>query len=224
MQKTIALFSSAALMSFAFSANAAVTGKIKFAGKSSDAAIDMKSDPKCQKLSPGAKSDEIVASGGGLADTFVYVAKVPAGKYKAKAEVTIDQVGCKYSPKVSGVMVKQDFTIKNSDPTLHNIHAFAKRGEFNVGMPTQGQTIKKQFKKEEVLVSIKCDVHPWMQAWVGVLEHPFYAVSGADGSFNIDAAGLADGEYEIIAHHPKLGEKKGKAKIAGGNATVDFSF
>ena len=134
----------------------------------------------------------------------------------------LDQVGCRYQPKVFGVMKKQKVEIKNSDPTLHNIHSFAKRGEFNVGMPTQGQKIIKKFKKNQVGASIKCDVHPWMQAYVSVFSHPFFATSGSDGAFSI--ADLPDGEYDVVAWHPKLGEKMGKAKVAGGNGNVDFSF
>ena len=212
-------------MLFAAPASAEITGSVAFTGAAPAAkAIDMKSDPKCSKIAKDTKTNDFKVAGGKLADVFVYVKNAPKKKYKATSEVTLDQEGCRYIPKVFGVMVKQKFTIKNSDPTLHNIHAFAKRGEFNVGMPTQGQTIKKKFKKAQVMVPIKCDVHPWMQAYAGVMDHPFFATTGADGSFKIDASQLADGEYDLVAWHSALGEKSAKVKVAGGAATASFSF
>ena len=222
MQKTLALLCSTALLLAAGSASAAVTGTVKYGGKASGDKIDMKSDPKCGTLSGSKTDNSVVVNGGMLADTFVYIKNAPDGKYKGSGKTVLDQVGCRYTPKVFGLVVKESFTIKNSDPTLHNIHAFAKRGEFNIGMPTQGQTLKKKFKKEQVLVPIKCDVHPWMQAYVGVLEHPFFGVSDNGGKFSID--GLKDGSYDVVAHHPTLGEKMGKVTVAGGNGTVNFSF
>lgn len=222
--KFAALLSSSALVLAAGTASAAVTGSVSLKGAAPAATdIDMKSDPKCQKIAKDTKTNDVKAAGGKLADVFVYVKNAPEGKYKApKDNVKLDQVGCRYEPKVFGIMVKQNLEIVNSDPTLHNIHAFAKRGEFNIGMPTQGQKIKKSFKKAEVMVPIKCDVHPWMQAYAGVMDHPFFAVSGADGKFEIKD--LADGEYEVVAWHSKFGEQTGKVKVAGGAGTVDFSF
>lgn len=225
MQKTTLLLTAAFTLA-AFNAEAGnITGTISFKGKPPAAkAIDMSSDPKCKSIAKDAKTNEVVVNGGKLADVFVYVKNPPKKKYKPRTQPSLDQKGCRYHPKVFGVMKKQKFTIINSDPTLHNVHAFAKRGEFNQAMPKQGQKIKKKFKKEQVLVHIKCDVHSWMSSYAGVLEHPFFAVSGSDGSFKIDTTDLKDGEYEIIAHHPTLGEKKGKVKVAGGNASVDFAF
>ncbi len=224
MQKTTAVLSGALAMLFAAPASADITGSVSFAGKADAKPIDMKSDPKCAKLKGDKNTNDVRTAGGKLGDVFVYVKNAPKKKYKPKTKVVLDQVGCRYSPKVFGVMVKQKFTIKNSDPTLHNIHAFAKRGEFNVGMPTQGQTIKKKFKKEQVMVPIKCDVHPWMQAYAGVLKHPFFATSGADGSFAIPAGDLPDGDYDVVAWHSKLGEKTGKVKVAGGAGSLSFSY
>jgi plastocyanin len=155
---------------------------------------------------------------------FVYLKNPPKKKYTPKANVTMDQKGCQYSPRVFGVMVGQKLDIVNSDPTLHNVHAFAKRGEFNQAMPKQGQKITKEFKKEQMPVDIKCDVHSWMHAWAGVLEHPFFATSGNDGAFSIDTQDLPDGDYDVVAWHPTLGEKTGKVKVASGNGTVDFSY
>ena len=225
MRITTLLFSLAAFTFVSSHAAAGVKGTVSYGGKASGKAVDMSSDPKCKKLSPDAKENDVVVNGGKLQDVFVYVKNPPKGKFKApKKAAKLDQVGCRYIPKVLGVMVKQPIEIINSDPTLHNVHAFAKRGEFNQAMPKQGQKIKKKFKKEQVMVPIKCDVHSWMQAHVGVLSHPFFATTGKDGSFEIPGDGLTDGEYELVFWHSKLGEKTAKVKVSGGAGTADFKY
>ena len=222
MLKTTTLASVIAASFLASHAFAGVSGTVKTTKKSSTKKLNMKSDPQCKKLAKNKVSNEIVVNGGGLADTFVYIKNPPKKKYKApKKAVVLDQVGCRYIPKVFGVMVKQKIEIRNSDPMLHNIHPTGKN-TFNLAMPTQGMKLKKKFKKASVFTPIKCDVHPWMQAYAGVLKHPFFAVTDSSGKFSID--GVPDGSYDIIAHHPKLGEKKGKVTVSGGNASTDFSF
>lgn len=222
MLKTTSLACVIAASFVASSAFAGVSGTVKTSKKSSSKKLNMKSDPQCRKLSKDKVSNEIVVNNGGLADTFVYIKNPPKKKYKApKTMVKLDQKGCRYSPKVFGVMVKQKIEITNSDPMLHNIHPTGKN-TFNLAMPVQGMKLKKKFKKVSVFTPIKCDVHPWMKAYAGVLKHPFFAVSDENGKFSID--GVPDGSYDIIAHHPKLGEKKGKVTVSGGNASADFSF
>ncbi len=225
-KKLTMLLSSAAFLASASQAEAGLKGTVSFSGSApAPKAVDMSSDPKCKKMSPDAKNNDLVVNGGKVADVFVYVKNPPKKKYKpTKKKVTLDQKGCRYSPKVFGVMAKQKFTIINSDPTLHNVHAFAKRGEFNQAMPKQGQKITKKFKKEQIMVPIKCDVHSWMVSYAGVLKHPFFAVTDASGNFDIDASGLADGEYDVVFWHSKLGEKTAKAKVAGGNGSVSFTY
>ncbi len=225
MRKTTLLLCSAAFLVTTASAEAGIKGSVSYKGKAAAAKpIDMSSDPKCKKLSPDAKANDLVVNGGKVQDVFVYVKNAPKGKYKPTGTAKLDQKGCRYIPKVLGVMTKQKIEIINSDPTLHNVHAFAKRGEFNQAMPKQGQKITKKFKKEQVMVPIKCDVHSWMEAFVGVLPHPFFATSGADGSFDIPTKDLKDGEYELVFWHKTLGEKTAKVKVAGGNGTADFSY
>ena len=211
----------------ASTAFAGVSGTVKTSKKSSTKKLNMKSDPQCKKIAKDKISNDIVVNGGGLADTMVYIANPPkkdknGKKFKApKKAVKLDQIGCRYIPKVFGVMVKQKIEIINSDPMLHNIHPTGKNS-FNLAMPTQGMKLKKKFKKASVFTPIKCDVHPWMQAYAGVFKHPFFAVTDKNGKFNID--GVPDGSYDIVAKHPKLGEKKGKLTVAGGNGSADFSF
>jgi len=125
---------------------------------------------------------------------------------------------------VFGVMVGQTLEITNSDPTLHNIHALPKGNqEFNTGQPIQGMKTTHVFTNAEVMVPFKCDVHGWMNAYIGVLPHPFFATTGADGAFSI--SGLPPGTYTIEAWHEKLGTKTQSVTIAAsGTATADFSF
>jgi plastocyanin len=157
---------------------------------------------------------------------FVYVKSGLAGKTfdTPKEPIVIDQKGCHYVPHVFGMMAKQPLKIVNSDDTLHNIHAQpSKSKEFNIGQPNKGMETTRTFASPEVMVHFKCDVHPWMSAYVGVLDHPFYSVSGEDGTFSIK--GLPAGEYEIVAWHEKYGEKTQKVKVGDGEGkTADFSF
>lgn len=222
MFKTNTLISAIAATFISTSAFAAVTGTVKTSKKSSTKKLNMKSDPQCAKISKDKVSNEVVVNGGGLADAVVYIANPPKKKYKApKKAVKLDQVGCRYTPKVFGVMAKQPIEIINSDPMLHNIHPTGKNS-FNLAMPTQGMKLKKKFKKASVFTPIKCDVHPWMQAYAAVFKHPFFAVTDKNGKFSID--GVPDGSYDIVAKHPTLGEKKGKLTVSGGNGSADFNL
>jgi hypothetical protein len=135
----------------------------------------------------------------------------------------LDQKGCMYTPRVLGVMTNQKIRILNSDPTLHNVHALPKKGEFNVGMPRAGMEIEKSFTDPEVMVHVKCDVHPWMSGWIGVLPHPFFAVSAADGSWSIPD--LPAGTYTIEAWHEKLGTSTQTMTVGeGATLSLDFTF
>ena len=136
----------------------------------------------------------------------------------------LDQKGCHYVPHVFGMMAKQKLLIKNTDDTLHNIHAMPTANkEFNIGQPNQGMETTRTFAQPEVMVHFKCDVHPWMSAYVGVLSHPFFGVTGEDGTFSIK--GLPAGEYTLEAWHEKYGPQTQTVKVAAGESkTVDFKF
>ena len=213
-------------------AGKAVTGKITFEGTPPErAVVDVKQDPVCvglhandPLLTPGGI---VCAATGGLKDCFVQLTGVPDKKYETPTEpVTIDQIGCTYVPHVFGIMKKQPLAIENSDATLHNIHAMPKTNrEFNLGMPNKGDVNKDQeFKKAEEAIHIKCDVHPWMSAYCFCMEHPFFAVTGADGSFSISLGDLPDGEYGIKVWHETLGEATGKVTVKDGAASFDHVF
>ena len=160
-----------------------VAGRITFEGTPpKPGVVRMDSDPNC--VQPGAASTDetvLVGDAGALQNVFVYV-KDGLGNLRfpvPSAAVVLDQKGCHYVPHVLGVQVGQSVEIVNSDPTLHNVHALAKANqEFNQGQPLPGMKFTRQFSTREVMVPFKCDVHPWMHAWVGVLDHPYFAVTG----------------------------------------------
>lgn len=206
-----------------------IAGTISFTGAvPKNPAIDMSEEPGCKAKYPTPPVDpQVVVANGHLANVFVYVKSgLPAGaKYATPTTpVVIDQDGCLYHPRVFGVMVGQPIEIKNSDPTLHNIKAVptANRG-FNISQPTKGMTTTRTFTTEEVMVPLQCNVHSWMSAHVGVMSNPFFATSGADGTFKI--SGLPAGTYEVVAWHETLGSRTMTVTVgADESKTADFSF
>ncbi len=204
-----------------------VTGTIKFDGDAPKfKEINMDADPMCsaQHKEPVMPQTLILGEGNVMGNVFVYVKNAPAGDYKAPAEpFVVDQKGCNYQPHVFGVMVGQPVKILNPDGTLHNIHAITKiNPEFNMAMPKFRTELTKTFDKAEFMFQLKCDVHPWMSAYVSVMPNPFFAVTGTDGKFEIKD--LPDGTYTIEAWHEKLGTKTASVTVAGGAVTTDFSF
>ena len=189
--------------------------------------IKMNADPVCVKQNTTPQFQEsFEVDGDKLANVFVYV-KDGLGNYSYDPPTDmpkIDQQNCRYHPHVFGVRVGQEIEIINSDPTLHNIHALPKaNSEFNNGQPIQGMKMKHAFNSKEVMVPFKCDVHGWMNAYVGVLDHPFFATTGKDGSFELK--GLPPGTYTIEAWHEKLGPMTQSVTIAAKDSKdVNFAF
>ena len=167
---------------------------------------------------------EVGSDGKALANVFVYV-KDGLGNYvydTPTEPVTIDQKQCRYHPHVFGMRVGQPLVILNSDPTLHNIHAMPKSNtEFNTGQPIQGMKTTHTFDKPEIMVPFKCDVHGWMNAYVGVVDHPYFAVTDKDGKFELKT--LPPGSYTIVAWHEKLGTQDQKVTI-GEKESKDIAF
>jgi len=206
-----------------------VSGSIAFSGTApANAEINMAADPSCAAMhsEPVYTEDVVVNANSTLKNVFVYVKSGLEGQtFTAPATVaTLDQNGCHYTPHVTGVMVGQQLEIINSDATLHNVHSMSKESkEFNLGMPIKGMKIKKKFDKPEIMVKMKCDVHPWMSAYIGVLDHPFFSVSGDDGSFAIKD--LPAGTYTLEAWHETYGVQTAEVTVAEGqDATANFSF
>ena len=210
------------------SSAATITGKTLFEGQAPQAeTIKMDADPTCMLAhsAPVSNDSVIVNSNGTLKNVFVYIKDGLAGKtFEApKTAVIFDQKGCQYTPKVFGIQTGQPLEILNSDNTLHNVHALSSNSpQFNLGMPIQGMKLKKTFAKPEVMVKIKCEVHPWMSAYAGVLDHPFYAVSGDEGSFEIK--NIPPGQYVVESWHEKYGLQTQNVTIGSDGDTQDVSF
>lgn len=205
-----------------------VAGTVTFDGKAPNLkAIDMNADPACaaKHKEPVPPDMLVLGPGNGMANIFVQVKNPPAGATAAPATpVVIDQNGCRYEPHVAGVMVGQKLLFKNSDGVLHNIHGLPKQNrEFNIGMPPTLKEKDQVFNKPEPVFQVKCDVHPWMQSYVAVMSHPFFAVTAKDGKFKID--NLPAGSYELEVWHEKLGTQTAKVTVdASGTATANFTF
>lgn len=187
----------------------------------------MSADPNCLKATEGRPQTHetfAVGAGNGIQNVFVYV-KDGLGKYAfdvPKTPVVIDQKQCRYHPHVFGIRVGQPLDILNSDATLHNIHSLPdENNEFNIGQPVQGMKTTRTFTTREVMVPIRCDVHGWMNAYVGVLDHPYFTVSGAAGTFEINA--LPPGTYTLEAWHEKLGTTTQRV-VVGPKQTKEITF
>ena len=202
----------------------AVAGKVTFMGTPPPSeTISMSSDPRC--VNAGAKTETVLVSGdGSLQNVFVYV-KDGLGSLKFPVPTTplvLDQKGCQYRPHVFGVQAGQPIEILNSDATLHNIHAWPQANqEFNMGQALQGMKDTHTFTTQEIMVPFRCDVHRWMNSFVGVVAHPFFAVTGADGAFSLK--GLPPGTYTIEAWHEKFGTKTASVTI-GAKESKDVAF
>ena len=206
-----------------------IKGRVKYIGKSPKAKrIRMDADPVCAASHQEAAKAEsfIVDADGNMANVIVYLKGVEYNGKTPSNEVIIDQKGCVYSPHVLGVQAGQPLKILNSDATMHNIHGLPKiNKEFNFGMPKSLKQKTVTFNKAEDVFVIKCDVHPWMKSYTQVFDHPYFAVSGSDGSFSI--SNVPDGTYEAIAWQEKFGSKRimtQSVTVKSGDAELNFSF
>ncbi len=205
--------------------SASINGVALYQNGDTDAVIAMDADPVCASLHTEEVHTEqiVVDDTGNIANVFVYVKEGLGGDYPAPGDAhLLDQLGCKYTPHVSGMMVGQPLIIRNSDPTLHNVHAMPSvNAEFNSGQPFQGMELEHTFDAAEVMVPFKCDVHPWMASYMAVMEHPFFGVSAGDGTFSI--ADLPAGDYVLEAWHESLGTKTQSVTVADGES-IDVTF
>jgi plastocyanin len=212
-------------------AASSINGTVTFAGKVPTLRpLTMDADPVCAKKHSGKPvPNEMLALGSGntMGNIMVWVSKgLPAGKTSPapKDPVVLDQKGCQYVPHVMGIMVGQPYKILNSDGILHNVHTLPKiNPSFNRAMPATLKEATTVFNKPEAVFQIKCDVHPWMSAYIAVFTHPFYSVTSTDGKYTI--SGLDPGTYEITSWHEKLGTQTASVTVgANETKTQDFKF
>lgn len=212
-----------------------VTGKISLNGPApAPQQIDMNADAVCAGKNPNAVSETAVVKDGNVQYTFVYVKdgttsdtnkKISGFSFPVPSEaVTLDQNGCHYVPHVLGIQINQKLAVTNSDQTSHNVNVQGKNNaQWNKLQSPNGPPIEEKFLRSEVIIPVKCNQHPWMKSYIGVLNNPFYNVSGADGTFTIK--GLPPGKYTIVAWHEKYGEKTMEVTLAAkGSATADFTY
>src|SRR5512140_127979 len=205
-----------------------INGTVHFAGQPPpEEKNDMSDDPECQALNSGdTYTERAVVKDGKVRWVFVYV-KDGLGNLHfppPTRPAVLDQNGCRYVPHVLGIMVDQPLEVRNSDETLHHIRVMpAHSTAFNIGMPIKDMKNVRKFTAPDIMVPVTCDVHHWMSAWIGVLPHPFYAVTGSDGSFSIK--GLPPGTYTVEAWHEKFGTRSQQVTLAPGETiTADFTF
>lgn len=188
--------------------------------------VNLDADSYCVTAHKGAKMplEEVqVGPGGTLKDTFVFVQSGINGTFAPpKTPVVLDQSGCHYTPHALVLMAGQPLLIKNSDDTLHNIHPLPKvNTPFNIGMPIKGMTQTKTFSKPEAPFRVRCDVHPWMGAYIAVFSHPFFGVS--DGQGQAQLRNLPAGTYTIQSWHEKYGPKFQQVTV-GANDRKEIVF
>lgn len=205
-----------------------VVGTISFEGEPPEGEpIDMRGEPDCLEKYDDQPRDRpvVVGDDGGLKNVFVYVREgLPEGSWPTPdEEKELDQDGCLYHPRVLGLQTGQTLQIRNSDGLLHNVNARPdnQRG-FNISQPTD-MTTTRTFSQPEVMIPVECDVHGWMQAYIGVQDHPYFMVTAEDGEYQID--NLPPGEYVIEAWHERYGTQTQSVTVAeSGEARGDFSY
>ena len=207
-----------------------ITGTVTFDGTAPKLApLTMNADPDCAKMHSAPVPNEalVLGSGNTMGNVMVWVSGgLPEGKTwpAPTTPVVLDQKGCQYHPHVMGIMVGQPYRILNSDGILHNIHALPKINRtFNESMPGTRLEAMTSFPRPETAFQIKCDVHPWMSAYIAVFTHPFFSVTSTDGTYTI--SGLDPGKYEITAWHERLLTQTASVTVGAGDPTTQsFTF
>jgi plastocyanin len=206
-----------------------ITGKISYSGKPAvHKMIDMSEDPACVEAHHGKAYDEslVVGPGSGLANVFVYIKSGLEGKnFPVPTDpVVINQGGCQFHPHILGIQVGQPFQVTNSDPVTHNIHPMAEiNREWNHSQGPGDPALNRKFLKPEIMIPVKCNIHGWMHAYIGVLNHPYFSVSKDDGTFQI--SNLPPGTYTLATWQEKLGEQTQQITVpASGHIPANFAY
>jgi plastocyanin len=206
-----------------------ITGEVHFTGKApARKVIDMSSDPACVEAHKGKAYDEslLVRANGSLGNAFVYIKSGLEGKHFAipTQPVVIDQNGCWFRPRILGVQAGQQFQVINSDPVTHNIHPMAETNrEWNHSQGPGDPPMNRKFAQPEIMIPVKCNIHSWMHAYIGVVDNPYFAVSADDGSFSIN--NLPAGTYTLAIWQEKLGTQEQQITVAPHAAAMaNFVF
>jgi plastocyanin len=224
----VATFAAGSFLNISAQSGGTIEGHVKLTGTPPpNAVIKMGADPNCLKINAGKRVVQqtvVTAPDGGLMNVFVSVKGSFPQVAAPPASVVIEQQGCVYHPRVQGARVGQTLEVKNSDATLHNIHSMSTKGnDFNVGQPLAGMVYKFQLKAEEVMLHVRCDVHSWMTGYVGVVSHPYFAVTNATGAFTI--ANVPAGKQTVQVWHEQYGPLTQTVDVkAGGATTVEFTY
>jgi plastocyanin len=208
--------------------SASVVGRVKFQGQLPQLAkVSMSADPSCAKLHPGptVNQDFVTGSDNTLGNVVVFISEGLGNRtFDVPAEaVTFEQKGCMYQPHVVALRANQKINMMNNDNTTHNVHPIpANNREWNKAEPA-GTTMEESFAREEIAIPVKCNVHPWMKSYIAVFKHPYFSVTGKDGTFQLP--NLPPGEYTVEAWHEKLGTMTQKITVAAGESkSMDFTF
>jgi len=209
------------------SATGTIAGHVRLQGPAPPSTvIRMGADPRCSRATRGQRITQDVvlrSADGGLANAFVHLqGPFPATPPPAEP-VTIDQRNCIFVPRVVGARTGQTMQVTNSDATAHNVHSVSQTNAFNASQPKQGMVYRFQLKADEVMMRIRCDIHSWMVTYVAVMRHPYFAVSGVDGTFTI--ARVPAGRHTVQVWHERYGTLTRTVDVkAGATATVEFSY
>lgn len=205
---------------------ASISGVVKYVGEPpSPRQLNLVRECSVLHDKPVYAQNVVVNENGTLKWVFVYVKEGIDKIYSPPNQpMELDQKGCIYHPHVLGIQVGQTLRILNSDPLLHNIHAIPKvNRSFNFSQPGKGNMREIKFDKSEIMIPVKCDVHPWMKGYIGVLSHPYYSVTGEDGTFSIKK--LPAGEYVVEAWHEELGTQTLTVTLTEGESkSIEFTF
>ena len=206
-----------------------ISGKVNYAGEQGrKARIRMNADPNCasQHNSPVYAQNLEINENGTLQHAFVFVkAGLEDYTFQPPAEAAVlNQQGCLYTPHVMGIQTGQELKVLNSDQTTHNINPSpANNRDWNVSQSPSSDPIIRRFARAEIMIPVKCNVHPWMKAYLGVVAHPYFAVTGSDGSYSLE--GLPPGDYTVEVWHEKLGAQDQKITVTASQAaTLDFNY
>jgi hypothetical protein len=206
-----------------------ITGKILFSGKKpAPEKITVDEDRHCAEMHKNGLYDQtvVVNPNGTLSNVFIYIKKGLEGKaFEPPSEpVTIDQKGCWFEPRVVGLQTGQYLNVTNSDPTTHSIHPMAQiNREWNQAQEPGANPLHRRFMTQEIMIKVKCNIHSWMRAWIGAVAHPYFAVTGADGTYSLK--NVPPGEYTVEAWHEKYGTQEMKVTVpASGTQEAIFTF